>query len=85
MVSMFDLLAAALFAAAAGIYVLRRRHESPILLPYLLIFLASAAGDWLGGHGAPALAVAMLIAGAFLLLHIVSLPYAEKGGEGRNR
>lgn len=84
MVSMFDLLAASLFAATVGMYCLRRRHESPLLLPYLLILLASAAGDWLGDHGPPALAVGMLIAGAFLLLHIVSLPYSEKGGEGPN-
>jgi len=85
MVSMFDLLATSLFAAAAGMYFLRRRHESPVLLPYLLILLASAAGDWLSDHGLPGLAVGMLIAGAFLLLHIVSLPYAEKGEEGRRR
>lgn len=79
MLSMFDLLAASLFAAAVGMYFLRARHESPTLLPFLLILWASVAGDWLAAQGLAALAVCMLIAGAFLLLHIVSQPYTERG------
>lgn len=80
--SMFDLMAAALFAASVGMYFLRLRHETPVPTPYILILCASAAGYWLGEHGHGALAVALLISGAFLLLHIVSLPYSERGGGG---
>lgn len=76
--TMFELMAAALFAATAAMYFLRLRHESPSFLPYLLISLASAAGCWLDEQGASAAAVAMLVTGAFLLLHIVSLPYSER-------
>lgn len=82
MLSMLDLLAGSLFAATAGMYFLRSRHESPTLLPYLLILWASVAGDWLAAHALASLAVCILIAGAFLLLHIVSQPYAERGEKG---
>ncbi len=79
MESMFDLLAVALFIAAAGMFFLRFRHEDPPLAPYLLISLACAAGNWLGESGHPAPAIALLIGGAFLLLHIASLPYPDEG------
>lgn len=82
--SMFEILATALFVATASIYLLRLRNEAPTLLPYLLILLASFAGGWLSELGAPALAVAMFVAGSFLLLHIVSLPYGGRdGAEGQ--
>jgi hypothetical protein len=66
-------------------YVLRLRHERPPLAPFLVIFLACAAGVWLGAEGHPAIGVGILIAGAFLLLHIASLPYPEEGEDGRRR
>lgn len=78
MESMFDLLSVALFIAAAGMFFLRFRHEDTPLAPYILISLACAAGNWLGNQGSAAPAVALLIAGAFLLLHLASLPYTEE-------
>lgn len=77
--SMFDLLSVALFMATAGMFFLRFRHEDPPLGPYVLIALACAVGNWLGNDGQPAIAVGVLIAGAFLLLHLASLPYPEEG------
>lgn len=79
MESMFDLLSVALFIATAGMFFLRFRHEDPPLGPYVLISLACAAGNWLGNDGHAAIAVGILIAGAFLLLHLASLPYPEEG------
>ncbi|MEQ1929090.1 MAG: XrtV sorting system accessory protein [Parvularculaceae bacterium] len=78
METMFDLLAVALFMATAGMFFLRFRHEDPPLGPYVLISLSSAVGNWLGNAGHAAFAVGLLIAGAFLLLHIASLPYPEE-------
>lgn len=77
MASMYDLLATALFVAAAAMFFLRYRHERPPFGPYILVSLACAAGNWLGGQGVHALAIGLLVAGAFLLLHLASLPYAE--------
>jgi hypothetical protein len=77
--SMFDLLAVALFIATAGMFFLRFRHEDPPLGPYALISFACAVGNWLGNDGQAALAVGVLISGAFLLLHLASLPYPEEG------
>ena len=85
MASMYDLLAVSLFIATAGVFFLRFRHEDPPLAPYLLISLTCAAGNWLGDQGANALAIAMLIAGAFLLLHLASLPYEEDHEDGAPR
>lgn len=79
METMYDLLAVALFMATAGMFFLRFRHEDPPLAPYVLISLASAAGNWLGNSGHAAFAIGVLIAGAFLLLHLASLPYPESG------
>lgn len=79
MESMFDLLSVALFVATAGIFFLRFRHEDPPLGPYVLISLACAVGNWLGNDGQAPLAVGVLIAGAFLLLHLASLPYPDEG------
>ncbi|HRX40181.1 MAG: hypothetical protein R3C54_05240 [Parvularculaceae bacterium] len=85
MESMFDLLAAALFTATVGMFFLRLRHEDPPLSPYILILLASVASNWLGEHHWPAFAIGMLIAGAFLLLHIASLPYPEESDDAARR
>jgi hypothetical protein len=81
METMFDFLAVALFMAAAGLFFLRFRREDPPLSPYVLISLACAVGNWFGNAGNAALAVCLLISGAFLLLHIASLPYPEERGE----
>lgn len=80
MSSMFDLLATALFIACAGLFFLRFRHEDPPLAPYVAISLACAAANWLGEEGAPLIAVALLIGGAFLLLHLASQPYPDESG-----
>lgn len=75
--TVFDLLAAFLFIATAALFLLRRRHESPPLTPYLLIGFVSVVGDWLGNRGGGVAAVAFLIAGAFLMLHLASEPFRE--------
>lgn len=77
METIFDLLAVLLFLATAGLFFLRLRHEDPPITPYLLIALVSAVGNWLGNHGGGVAAVALLIAGAFLTLHLASEPYRE--------
>lgn len=83
MASMFDLVSIALFVATAAMFIVRVRREDPPVAPYVLIALSSGAGMWLGEAGAALFAVCILIAGAFLLLHLASLPYREDGERGR--
>jgi len=75
MASYFDIFAMALFMTTASIYFVRFQHENPKLQPYLIISLACALANWLGEHGTPIAAIALLAAGSFLLLHITSQPY----------
>ncbi|MAW79146.1 MAG: hypothetical protein CMI63_02830 [Parvularcula sp.] len=77
MTTIFDLLSVMLFIAAAGLFLVRVRHEDPPLAPYLLITLVSIVGGWLGNNGGGAPAVGLLIAAAFLTLHLASQPYRE--------
>lgn len=84
METIFDLLSVLLFIATAGLFFLRFRHENPPLAPYLLVALVAAVGNWLGNHGGGLAAVALLIAGSFLTLHLASQPYADDGEEPRN-
>ncbi|MEL7019232.1 MAG: XrtV sorting system accessory protein, partial [Pseudomonadota bacterium] len=65
----------ALFIAAASIFFLRLRHEDPPLFPYLLISVTCAAANWLGNHRFDLIAIGVLAAAAFLLLHLTSQPY----------
>lgn len=78
MLTIFDWFAGALFVATGAMYLVRRRHERPVVAPYVLIGLASIVGRWLGEEGAYAIAVGLLVAGSFLLLHLASLPYPEE-------
>lgn len=65
----------------AALFVARLRHERPALKPYAVVALVAAIGGWFGNHGGGVAAVAFLIAGAFLLLHLASEPYREKPGD----
>lgn len=85
MVSIFDILSISLFVATVAMFLVRFRHEDPPFTPYILIALACASGNWVGEEGSPALAVGLLIAGAFLLLHLASLPYPEESGDSTSR
>lgn len=82
MASMFDLVSVALFVATAAMFILRARREDPPVAPYVVIALSSGAGMWLGDSGSALFAVCILIAGAFLLLHLASLPYREDRERG---
>ncbi len=75
MASYFDIFAVALFIATASIFFVRYQHENPKLQPFLIISLACALANWLGEHGMPIAAIALLASGSFLLLHITSSPY----------
>ncbi|WDI32960.1 hypothetical protein PUV54_07085 [Hyphococcus flavus] len=77
MESIYDLLSLALFIAAAGLFMLRFRHEDPPLAPYLVIALVSVVGNWLGNNGGGVAAVALMMAAAFLTLHLASQPYHD--------
>ncbi|NOX95585.1 MAG: hypothetical protein GXP04_10980 [Alphaproteobacteria bacterium] len=81
MESIFDLLAVFLFLATVGLFIMRARHESPPIIPYLLVVAVSVVGGWLGNHGGGIAAVALLIAGSFLTLHLASLPFGEEPEE----
>jgi hypothetical protein len=63
-------------------FFLRLRNEDPALAPYVAISLACAAGNWLGNSGSSLMAIALLIAGAFLLLHLASQPYPDEPSRG---
>ncbi|MEM1193231.1 MAG: XrtV sorting system accessory protein [Pseudomonadota bacterium] len=71
----FDIYSMALFIASASIFFLRLRHEDPPLFPYLLISVTCAAANWLGNHRFDLIAIGVLAAAAFLLLHLTSQPY----------
>jgi hypothetical protein len=77
METIFDLMSVLLFIATAGLYLVRFRHEQPTLAPYLTVALVCAVGNWLGNNGGGWAAVGMLIAAAFLTLHVASQPYRE--------
>ncbi len=81
MTSIYDILSAFLFLAAAGLLALRWRHERPRLGSYALIALVSVVGSWLGHNGGGAAAVALLIAGAFFTLHIAGQPFSDDAEE----
>lgn len=82
--TIFDLLAVFLFLATAGLFILRACHENPPLKPYFLIIAICVVGGWLGNHGGGLAAVALLIAGSFLTLHLASLPYGEERPYGED-
>ncbi len=88
METIFDLLSATLFIAAAALFCLRFRHENPPLAPYVVVGLVAVVGAWLGnqadGHISGLAAVAFLMAGAFLTLHLASEPYRDDREENAN-
>ncbi len=88
METIFDLLSVTLFIAAASLFFMRFRHENPPLAPYVLVSLVAAVGNWLGnhadGHISGLAAVAFLMAGAFLTLHLASEPYRDDREENAN-
>ena len=88
MESIFDLLSVTLFIAAASLFLMRLRHESPPIAPYILVALVAAVGNWLGndagGHISSLAAVAFLMAGAFLTLHLASEPFRDDREENAN-
>jgi hypothetical protein len=81
MTSIFDILATALFIAAAGTFFFRLQREDPPLWPYVAVALGAAAANWLGEKGAGALALALIAAGATLLAYVASRPYRDEGCE----
>jgi hypothetical protein len=83
--TIFDWFAGSLFVATAAMYLVRLRHERPAIAPYVLIGLACIVGRWLGEEGGYAIAISLLVAGSFLLLHLASLPYPEEGEERGRR
>lgn len=83
METIFDLLSVTLFIATAGLFLVRFRHEDPPLAPYLVIALVCIIGNWLGNNGGGIAAVALMVAAAFLTLHLASQPYREDPEESR--
>lgn len=81
MTSAYDILAITILAAAAGLPLLRLRHERPAMLVYGLAAAVAAVGQHLGNHGGGLAAVALLMGAAFLLLHLASQPYREEPDE----
>jgi len=70
-------MAGTLLLAITGLFALRRRHERPQLMPYLVVAHIAIVGGWLGNHGGGLAAVALLTAASFLTLHVASQPYPE--------
>ncbi len=79
--SIFDILSVTLIIAAVALYVIRRGHEHPPFVPYIVVALVAAVGNWLGNHGGGLAAIAFLISGAFLTLHLAGEPYRENREE----
>lgn len=79
MASMFDLLSLALFVGAAGVILIRVRRERTQLGPFAVVVVVAAVGNRLGEAGGGPAAACLLLGGAFLLLHLASVPYPEDG------
>ena len=78
---MFDVISVMLLISVVGLFLQRRRFESPRLAPYLVIALVAIVGHWLGTNGGGVAAVGLLTAGAFLALHLASEPYRDSKKE----
>lgn len=83
METMFDFMSVLLFLAAGGLFLTRSRHENPPPAPYLVIALVSIVGNWLGNHGGGPAAATLMVASAFLALHLASEPFREDPEERR--
>lgn len=81
MTSFFDFCGILLFLAGAGLYFHRLQHEKPPLLPYIVIALACAFGNWAGDEFSPMTGTVLLISAGFLIVHMASQPYPEKPEE----
>jgi hypothetical protein len=74
MVTFFDIYALTLLAVSLAIFILRYIREEPPVLPYLLIALTCATGNWLGDAGGGIAAFMLLIAASFLFLSCLLYP-----------
>lgn len=83
MTNTFDLLSVMLFVATAALFMVRIRHEATALAPYLVVALVCFIGNWLGKNGGGAAAIALMVAAAFLTLHLASQPYRDDTEESR--
>lgn len=73
--SFTDIVAAGVFLAAAALLAHRARHERPRLAAFAAAIGACGFGAWSAQEGAGVFGVIMIIAAAFLLLHLAGEPY----------
>ena len=74
MVSFFDIYSLTLLAVSLAIFILRYIREEPPVLPYLLIAITCATGNWLGDAGGGVAASMLLVAASFLFLSCLLYP-----------
>lgn len=83
MITFFDIYALTLLAVSLVIFIVRYIKEEPPVLPYLVIAMTCAVGNWLGESGGGIAAFMLLIAASFLFVGCLLYPkFRGKPKEG---
>lgn len=78
MISFFDVFSLGLLVVSLSVFFIRYVKQDPPIIPYLLIAIVCAVGNWLGDSGGGDAALMLLIAASFLFLALVLTPYRSK-------
>lgn len=81
MISFFDVFSLTLLATSLSLFFVRYVRQDPPVLPYLVIALTCAVGNWLGNTGSAFSAVALLTSAAFLFLGCLLYPQWRNTGD----
>jgi hypothetical protein len=78
MISFFDVFSLGLLVVSLSVFFIRYVKQDPPIMPYLLIAIVCAVGNWLGDSGGGDAALMLLIAASILFLALVLTPYRSK-------
>ena len=81
MITIFDIYSLTLLAVSLVLFVLRFVRQEPPIMPYLVIAMTCAVGNWLGNLGAEYGALSLLTAASFLFLGCLLYPRWRDMGE----
>jgi hypothetical protein len=78
MISVFDIYSVSLLLISLTVFVIRFIRQDPPIMPYLVIALVCAVGNWLGDLGGGWAAMSLLVAASFLFLSLLLHPMRQK-------